>query len=111
MSTLYFIANIAIICSLSNLSYILFWATSCAAYNVVYEFMFHSKIFEYMDSKKLKKRKKQASKPKRMSIFEELNRPVTYILDDVKETIVTENTYKAIPYNVLKTYFLPKGWF
>ena len=58
-----------------------------------------------MDSKKLKKRKKQASKPKRMSIFEELNRPVTYILDDVKETIVTENTYKAIPYNVLKTYF------
>ena len=56
-----------------------------------------------MDSKKLKKRKKQASKPKR--IFEELNRPVTYILDDVKETIVTENTYKAIPYNVLKTYF------
>ena len=50
-----------------------------------------------MDSKKLKKRKKQASKPKRMSIFEELNRPVTYILDDVKETIVTENTYKAIP--------------
>ena len=49
-----------------------------------------------MDSKKLKKRKKQASKPKRMSIFEELNRPVTYILDDVKETIVTENTYKAM---------------
>ncbi len=47
-----------------------------------------------MDSKKLKKR-----------------RPVTYILDDVKETIVTENTYKAIPYKVLKTYFLPKGMF
>ena len=64
-----------------------------------------------MDSKKLKKRKKLASQPKRMSIFEELNRPVTYILDDVKETIVTENTYKAIPYNVLKTYFLPKGMF
>ena len=48
-----------------------------------------------MDSKKLKKRKKLASKPKRMSFFEELNRPVTYILDDVKETIVTENTYKV----------------
>ena len=64
-----------------------------------------------MDSKKLKKRKKQASKPKRMSIFEELNRPVTYILDDVKETIVTENTYKPIPVSVLKQYFLPKGWF
>lgn len=40
-----------------------------------------------MDSKKLKKRKKLASKPKRMSFFEELNRPVTYILDDVKETL------------------------
>ena len=45
-----------------------------------------------MDSKKLKKRKKQADKP--MRIFEELNRPVTYILDDVKETIVTENTLR-----------------
>ena len=62
-----------------------------------------------MDSKKLKKRKMQADKPKR--IFEELNRPVTYILDDVKETIVTENTYKPIPVSVLKKYFLPKGWF
>ena len=48
-----------------------------------------------MDSKKLKKRKNQVSKP--MRIFEELNRPVTYILDDVKETIVTENTYKGKP--------------
>ena len=48
-----------------------------------------------MDSKKLKKR----------------NKALTYILDDEKETIVTENTYKAIPYNVLKTYFLPKGMF
>ena len=64
-----------------------------------------------MDSKKLKKRKKLANKPKRMSIFEELNRPVTYILDDVKETVITENTYKASPYKVLKTYFVPKGMF
>ena len=64
-----------------------------------------------MDSKKLKKRKKLANKPKMMSIFEELNRPVTYILDDVKETVITENTYKAIPYKVLKTYFVPKGMF
>ena len=64
-----------------------------------------------MERKKLVKRKKQASKPKRMSIFEELNRPLTYILDDVKETVITENTYKAIPYKVLKTYFLPKGLF
>ena len=62
-----------------------------------------------MDSKKLKKRKRQADKPIR--IFEELNRPVAYILDDVKKTIVTENTYKAFPYNVIKTYYLPKGWF
>ena len=62
-----------------------------------------------MDTKKLKKRKKLANKPKRISIFEELNRPVTYILDDVKETVITENTYKAIPYKVLKTYFVPKG--
>ena len=62
-----------------------------------------------MDSKKLKKRKRQADK--RMRIFEELNRPIAYILDDVKETIVTENTYKPIPMSVLKQYFLPKGWF
>ena len=62
-----------------------------------------------MDSMKLKKRKRRTGTP--MRIFEEMNRPVTYILDDVKETIVTENTYKAIPYNVLKTYFLPKGMF
>ena len=64
-----------------------------------------------MERKKLVKRKKKASKPLTENYFEELNRPITYILDDVKETIVTENTYKAIPYNVLKTYFLPKGWF
>ena len=64
-----------------------------------------------MERKKLVKRKKKASKPRTENYFEELSRPVTYILDDVKETIVTENTYKAIPYNVLKTYFLPKGWF
>ena len=57
-----------------------------------------------MDSKKLKKRKKLADKPVR--IFEELNRPVTYILDDVKETVITENTCKAIPKDVLKTYLL-----
>ena len=36
----------AILCSLSNLSFIPFCLTSYAAYNVVYEFMFHSKIFE-----------------------------------------------------------------
>ena len=62
-----------------------------------------------MDSKKLKKRKKQADKP--MRILEELNRPIAYILDDVKETIVTENTYKPIPVSFLKQYFLPKGCF
>ena len=62
-----------------------------------------------MDSKKLKKRKKQADKP--MRVLEELNRPIAYILDDVKETIVTENTYKPIPVSILKQYFLPKGCF
>ena len=64
-----------------------------------------------MERKKLVKRKKKASKPRTENYFEELNRAITYNLDDVKETIVTENTYKAIPYNVLKTYFLPKGMF
>ena len=64
-----------------------------------------------MDRKKLVKRKKKASKPRQTNYFEELNRPITYILDDVKETIVTENNYKPIPISVLKKYFLPKGWF
>ena len=73
--------------------------------------MFHSKIFECMDSKKLSKRKMQADKPKRQKYIEELNRPIAYLLDDVKETIVTENTYKPVTLNVLKRYFLPKGWF
>ena len=73
--------------------------------------MFHSKIFEDMDSKKLAKRKKQADKPHRQKYIEELNRPIAYLLDDVKETIITENTYKPVTLNVLKRYFLPKGWF
>lgn len=64
-----------------------------------------------MERKKLVKRKKKASKPRTENYFEELNRPITYILDDVKETVITENTYKAIPYKILKTYFLPKGMF
>ena len=64
-----------------------------------------------MESKKLTKRKKQTDKPKRPKYIEELNRPIAYFLDDVKETIVTENTYKPIPISVLKKYFLPKGWF
>lgn len=64
-----------------------------------------------MDRKKLVKRKKKSNKPRQANYFEELSRPITYILDDVKETVITENTYKAIPYKVLKTYFLPKGMF
>ena len=64
-----------------------------------------------MESKKLVKRKKKASKPRTENYFEELNRPIAYILDDVKETVVTENTYKPVTLNVLKQYFLPKGWF
>ena len=73
--------------------------------------MYHSKIFDYMESKKLTKRKKQGDKPQRKKYIEELNRAIAYILDDVKETIVTENTYKPIPMSILKQYFLPKGWF
>ena len=99
-------ANIAIFYALSNLSYIVFWEICNASYNGVCRIMYHSKIFDYMESKKLTKRKKQDNK-----YIEVLNESVTYILDDVKETIVTENTYKAIPYNVLKTYFLLKGIF
>ena len=64
-----------------------------------------------MEKKKLVKRKKQGDKPQRKKYIEELNRPIAYILDDVKETIVTENTYKPVTMNVLKKYFLPKGWF
>ena len=108
MYALDFNANIVTFSAQSNLSNILFWETCYVAYNWVYDLCF-TQNFGIMNSKKLKKRKRQADKP--MRIFEELNRPVTYILDDVKETIVTENTYKAIPYNVLKTYFLPKGMF
>ena len=64
-----------------------------------------------MEKKKLVKRKKKVSKPHTENYYEELSRPIAYILDDVKETVITENTYRAIPYKVLKTYFLPKGMF
>lgn len=64
-----------------------------------------------MDRNKLVKRKKKSNKPRQANYLEELNRPIAYILDDVKETVITENTYRAIPYKVLKTYFLPKGMF
>ena len=49
-----------------------------------------------MERKKLVKRKKEASKPRTENYFEELNKPITYILDDVKETVITENTYKVL---------------
>ena len=62
-----------------------------------------------MERKKLVKRKKKASKPRTENYFEELSRPITYILDDVKETVIKESTYKPVPLNVLKRYFLPKG--
>ena len=64
-----------------------------------------------MDSRKLTKRKKQTDKLSRKKYFENLDRPIAYILDDVKETVITESTYKPIPLNVLKKYFLPKGMF
>ena len=56
-----------------------------------------------MEKKKLVKRKKQAEKPKYME-----QDPFTYILLDVKETVVTENYYQPIPASILK-YFMPKG--
>lgn len=64
-----------------------------------------------MERKKLVKRKKKTSKPRTENYFEELNRLITHILDDVKETVITENTYRVIPYKILNTYFLPKGMF
>ena len=64
-----------------------------------------------MESKKVVKRMKKASKPRTENYFEELNRPITYILDDVRETVITESTYKPVSLNVLKRYFLPKGLF
>ena len=73
--------------------------------------MFHSKIFDIMDSRKLTKRKKQTGKPSRKKYFENLDRPIAYILDDVKETVITESSYKPVSLNVLKKYFLPKGLF
>ena len=50
--------------------------------------------FEYMNSKILKK-----------------EAPIDDILDDVKEMIVTESPYKAIPYDVLRPTFYHKGMF
>ena len=64
-----------------------------------------------MDSRKLTKRKKQTGNTSRKKYFEDLDKPIAYILDDVKETVITESTYKPVPLNVLKKYFLPKGLF
>ena len=61
-----------------------------------------------MDSRKLTKRKKQTDKLSRKKYFEEQKSSIAYLLDDVKETIVTENTYKPIPMSALMQYFLPK---
>ena len=61
-----------------------------------------------MVSRKLTKRKKQTDKLSRKKYFEEQNSSIAYLLDDVKETIVTENTYKPIPMSALMQYFLPK---
>ena len=64
-----------------------------------------------MDSRKLTKRKKQSDKPSKKKYFEEMNSPIAYLLEDVRETIITESTYKPVSLNVLKRYFLPKGLF
>ena len=59
---------------------------------------------------KLEKRKNAKSKgnaqlkPKRRNEEQE----VTYILTDVKETLVTENFYQPIPVSILK-YYMPDG--
>lgn len=64
-----------------------------------------------MDSRKLTKRKKQSDKPSKKKYFEEMNSPIAYLLEDVRETVITESTYKPVSLNVLKKYFSPKGLF
>ena len=64
-----------------------------------------------MVSRKLTKRKKQTDKLSRKKYFEEQNSSIAYLLDDVRETVITESTYKPVSPNVLKRYFLPKGLF
>ena len=54
-----------------------------------------------MDSRKLTKRKKQTDKLSRKKYFEEQNSSIAYLLDDVRETVITESTYKPISLNVL----------
>lgn len=70
--------------------------------------LFHSKIFDYMEKRKLAKRKKQADKPQRMKYFDQPQDQIAYILTDTKETIVTENYYQPISLSILKQY-LPEG--
>ena len=64
-----------------------------------------------MDSRNLSKSKKQTDKLSRKKYFAEHNSSIAYLLDDVRETVITESTYKPVSLNVLKKYFLPKGLF
>ncbi len=59
-----------------------------------------------MEKKKLVKRKKQGEKSQSSNIVE--NNPFTYLLSDIRETIVTESVYQPIPKSILK-YFMPNG--
>ena len=72
--------------------------------------LFHSKIFDYMERKKLAKRKKLADKPQRMKYFDQPQDQIAYILTDTKETIVTENYYQPISLSILKQY-MPEGMY
>ena len=59
-----------------------------------------------MEKKKLVKRKKQGEKVHSSNIVEQ--NPFTYLLSDVRETVVTESVYQPIPKSILK-FFMPKG--
>jgi ABC-type polysaccharide/polyol phosphate export permease len=59
-----------------------------------------------MEKKKLVKRKKQGEKSHSSNIVEQ--NPFTYLLSDVRETVVTESVYQPIPKSILK-FFMPKG--
>jgi hypothetical protein len=57
-----------------------------------------------MEKKKLVKTKKQGEKSHSSNIVEP--NPFTFLLSDVRETVVTESVYQPIPKSILK-YFLP----
>ncbi len=58
--------------------------------------------------RKLTKRKNVRSKGNAQLKPKRQEQEVAYILTDVKETLVTENFYQAIPVSILK-YYMPNG--